>query len=449
MTDDKLPGNQVAGVSTRLEHLSTNRDARSKEKTNSSAVGTLRGHWPLYLMLFLATTLNYLDRQTLSILAPTLQAELHLDNEALGWLFAVFYYAYTLAQFAAGFILDRSNLRWAYLIAVFVWSVVASATALSTGFVSLIAFRLLLGVAESPNWPAAQTIVGRGLPPKERAMGSGIFTSGTSVGALIAPGLILGISSLLGWRWAFAVVGSFGLIWCVAWLAITRRADFGEIWRGTGIHPSASPSTAGWTGLLRRRQFWLAWIVAVTVNPCLYFSVNWLPTYFTQQRGVHPGSELGWVLTAIFIGLDCGYLACGLLIIFLSRRLTSLTGARRITFLFATVLVSLCAVVPLISSLPVTIVALVAVNAGLGIWIATYLTMAQEVDPSRISTTTGLLSGCGSLIGALAMWAVGRITKISGSFTVPMIAVTVVVLIAAIAGSMVQPADSLGEPEQG
>jgi cyanate permease len=178
------------------------------------------------------------------------------------------------------------------------------------------------------------------------------------------------------------------------------------------------------------------------VNPCLYFSVNWLPVYLTQQRGVHPGADLGWILTAIFIGLDCGYLACGGLILLLSRGGVTLQTARRITFLIATGLVSLSAIVPLIGTLSLVIWALVLINAGIGIWIATYLTMAQEVDPARISTTAGLLSGCGSLLGALAMWAVGRITKSSGSFAIPMMAVALATVLAAIVGVMVGPSNS-------
>jgi len=113
--------------------------------------------WRLCLLLFLATTLNYLDRQTMSILAPTLQKEMHLDNEALGWLFAVFYYAYMFSQFAVGPLLDRLNLRWAFGAAVLLWSAVSAATGLASGFVSLIVFRLLLGIAEAANWPAAQS----------------------------------------------------------------------------------------------------------------------------------------------------------------------------------------------------------------------------------------------------------------------------------------------------
>ena len=108
--------------------------------------------WQLCIVLFLATTLNYLDRQTMSILAPALQKELHLDNEALGWLFAIFYYAYTFSQMAVGPILDRANLRWAFASAVFLWSLVSMLTGLANGFVALLIFRLSLGVVESANW---------------------------------------------------------------------------------------------------------------------------------------------------------------------------------------------------------------------------------------------------------------------------------------------------------
>src|SRR5450432_3969796 len=121
--------------------------------------------WQICIVLFLATTLNYLDRQTMSILAPSLQKELHLDNEALGSLFAIFYYAYTFSQMAAGPILDRANLRWAFAAAVFLWSMVSVLTGLANGFVSLLIFRLSLGVVESANWPAGMRVVSKLLEP--------------------------------------------------------------------------------------------------------------------------------------------------------------------------------------------------------------------------------------------------------------------------------------------
>src|SRR5438445_6045850 len=197
--------------------------------------------WQLCIVLFLATTLNYLDRQTMSILAPALQKELHLGNEDLGWLFAVFYYAYMFSQMLVGPILDRSNLRWAFAWAVFLWSVVSVLTGLANGFVALLIFRLSLGVVESANWPAGMRVVARLLEPRERALGNGIFTSGTSVGALIAPGLILGIASAWGWRWAFVLVGSVGVAWMAVWLLATRGKELEPIWR----EPPAQRSERG------------------------------------------------------------------------------------------------------------------------------------------------------------------------------------------------------------
>jgi ACS family hexuronate transporter-like MFS transporter len=117
--------------------------------------------WQLCVVLFLATTLNYLDRQTLSILAPSMQRDLHLDSQALGRLFAVFYYAYTFSQMAVGPILDRVNLRWAFASAVFLWSVVSALTGLANGFTALLIFRLSLGIVESANWPGGMRVMAR------------------------------------------------------------------------------------------------------------------------------------------------------------------------------------------------------------------------------------------------------------------------------------------------
>src|SRR5882762_1372448 len=202
--------------------------------------------WQLCIVLFLATTLNYLDRQTMSILAPALQKELHLGNADLGWLFAVFYYAYTFSQMAVGPILDRSNLRWAFAWAVFLWSLVSVLTGLANGFIALLIFRLALGVVESANWPAGMRVVARLLEPRERALGNGIFTSGTSVGALVAPGLILGIAAFWGWRWAFVLIGSLGVFWAGGWLLMTRDRELTHVWR-----EPATPEAAGLRGQCR------------------------------------------------------------------------------------------------------------------------------------------------------------------------------------------------------
>src|SRR5690349_1244753 len=225
--------------------------------------------WQLCIVLFLATTLNYLDRQTMSILAPALQKELHLDNEALGWLFAVFYYAYTFSQMAVGPILDRANLRWAFAIAVLLWSLVSVLTGLANGFVALLIFRLSLGVVESANWPAGMRVVSRLLEPRERALGNGIFTSGTSVGALIAPGLILAIAATLGWRWAFVLIGSLGAFWIFGWMLMTRDPKMAPVWRDA-VAPERFGFAGQWQifrGIAKSPRFLPVLAVAVLVNP--------------------------------------------------------------------------------------------------------------------------------------------------------------------------------------
>jgi cyanate permease len=150
---------------------------------------------------------------------------------------------------------------------------------------------------------------------------------------------------------------------------------------------------------------------------------------------VEQGSrEMVWILTAIFIGLDLGYLSCGAGILLLTRLGSGIGRARIAMFSLATVLVALCAAAPWIEDRSALVAALVVVNYGTGIWIAMYLTMAQEVSPAHVSTAAGLLGGSGSAAGALAMWAVGRVTRQTGSFAAPMVAVAAAIALAMAAG---------------
>ena len=313
------------------------------------------------------------------------------------------------------------------------WSASAALTALAGGFGALVFFRLLLGLTESVNWPAAMRIVARVLPPNERSLGNGIFTSGTSIGALIAPALILGVSGWLGWRAAFVVVGAFGVVWFGLWVGLTRSSSLAPVWRPTKSEMAGSAGGA-YREILNSPQFWRVFAVAILVNPCLYFNVNWLPTYIVQQRGIQPGSELGWILTLIYLGLDLGYLFCGAAVLWLTKRSWALPRARTTVFAIATAALACCGLVPLAESTRAAVALLVLANFGAGAWIAMYLTMAQEVSSTHVSTAAGLLGGSGSLAGALAMWAVGRVTNATSSFLIPMVGVTAAAFLAAAAG---------------
>lgn len=373
--------------------------------------------WSLCGLLFLATTLNYLDRQTLSVLAPQLQVELRMDNNQLGLLFSAFYWSYTLGQFAAGLALDRYSLRWLYGGSVLAWSAVSALTGLAPGFAALLAFRMLLGLVESGNWPGALRIVSRVMPEEERALANGVFTSGTSVGALIAPAAILGLAALYGWRWAFAAVGAVGLVWFAVWVPVSGRIAFG-VSTAHGVAPWPV-----WRELLGMRRFWLVFTITSLLNPCLYYFLNWTPSFLAQSYGIREPGMLARILTAVFLGLDLGYLLCGAIVLLLIRRGCSTRAARRAVCAAATVMLFPCLLLAQRPDTTVMIACLILCNFACGMWIAIYLTFAQEVSAVHVATTAGLLGGSGSLFGALAMTGVGAVTAATGSYAIPFLVV--------------------------
>jgi ACS family D-galactonate transporter-like MFS transporter len=188
--------------------------------------------------------------------------------------------------------------------------------------------------------------------------------------------------------------------------------------------------------LLSTGHFWRVFTVSILVNPCLYFLLNWLPTFLSQQRGV-AADKLQWDLTLMYLGLDLGYLFCGAGVLVLTKMAWPLGPARRAVFWIATLLLSSTALVPYADTLHGTLALLTAANFGAGCWIAMYLTMAQEVSSVHLATAAGLLGGSGSLAGAFAMWAVGYVTQETSSFSGPLFGIALAAIIAALAGNAV------------
>ncbi len=402
--------------------------------------------WSLCIFLLLATTLNYLDRQTVGILAPAIQREMGLDNQALGWLFAGFYYAYTVAQFCVGLLLDRGNVRVIYGLAVAGWSLAAGLTGLAQGFASLFAFRLLLGVMESANWPGAMKMIALRFPPEERAFANGLFTSGTSIGAVIAPSLILAVAAIAGWRSSFGVVGLLGFLWLAAWIPFTRGSSLPDPPVTGGLKDGAR--NRYWSALADR-QFWRVFVVTISVNPALYFFLNWLPTYLSQQLGVSTPAAMAAMLTSAYLALDLGNLSAGAAVYLGLRGGLKLHTARRVVFVAASVIGLAAAAIPAAHGRGVVLALTCCVTYSLGLWVAMYLTLAQEVDLANVSTVAGLLGGSGALAGAVAMWAVGTVTARTGSFAAPLFGVTAAVVIAAAAGWVATSPDTRAGPARG
>lgn len=387
--------------------------------------------WLIVGLLFLATLLNYLDRQTIAVSATVIGKEFELNDADLGFLFFGFLFAYGVAQLFVGTLLDRVRVRAAYALAVLAWSLSGAAAVLAGGFASLFFLRVLLGVCESPNWPLALRVVARTIPPHQRSLATGIFQSGTSVGALVAAPLIIFLTQAYGWRFAFVAVGACGFVWAALWLLLyrpDRDADeaigetAGEATSGAvgaaSEPPAHSPATLG--ELFGSRVFWGLFVAACFLQPLQYFYITWLPRYFEAYAGVSFGRELASRLVIVYLALDLGFLTGGALVILLARKL-GVREARRIVIAFGALLMMSIPLVSRLRDINHITAFLCVATFGLGWFQVNYLTFTSEISVKRASTATGLLGGAGSLAGAAFMLFVGGTVEQSKSFSVAFI----------------------------
>lgn len=388
--------------------------------------------WVVVGLLFLATLLNYLDRQTIAVSATVISKEFALNDADLGKLFFGFLFAYGVAQLFVGTLLDRMSIRVAYALAVLAWSLSGAAAVLAGGFASLFFMRVLLGVCESPNWPLALRVVARTIPPHQRALATGIFQSGTSIGALIAAPLIIFLTQAYGWRFAFVAVGACGFVWAALWMTLYRSTEpAGEIAGGaaatqrapgepdgepaaTYSPPTYSPSTL--KELFGSRVFWGLFIASCFLQPLQYFYITWLPRYFEAYAGVSFGRELASRLVIVYLALDLGFLTGGALVILLARKL-GVRGARKLVIVVGALLMASIPLVSRLSDINHITAFLCVATFGLGWFQVNYLTFTSEVSVKRAATATGLLGGAGSLAGAAFMLLVGGTVEQSKSFS--------------------------------
>ena len=299
--------------------------------------------WWMGGLLFASTVINYIDRQTLSLLAPYLKVEFHWTNSDYANLAIAFRVAYSIGQSAFGRLMDRTGTRRGLTITVIGYSIVSMATSLARGFYSFATFRFLLGAGESANWPAATKAVSEWFPKRERAFATALFDSGSSIGGAIAPFIVLAIYFRWGWRPAFAVPGVLGFIWLLAWRWLyyppeehPRISEY-EL---AMIAADKSEATGGqdarlrlpWRDLLTFPQTWATIIAKSFTDPVFFFITEWFPIYLVAK-----GIELRTGLIAIwipFIAADVGSFLAGWFSGYLVHRGVSLGWARRVPIIY-------------------------------------------------------------------------------------------------------------------
>lgn len=286
-------------------------------------------------LAFLATVINYLDRQTLSVAAPVLREEFHMSNVAYSRVVFAFMLAYTIMNGVSGPLLDRLGTRLGYALCMAWWSAAAILHALATGPWSLGLYRFLLGMGEAGNWPGGVKVVAEWFPVRERALASGIFNSGSAVGAIVAPPLVAWIVLEWGWPQAFVLVGISGFLWLLVWWLVYHTPA--EVQR-----EMAGPRISAWR-LFRTRFVWSFTLSKVFLDPVWYFYIFWFPEYLKRARQFDMASigKYGWIP---FLVAGLGNLLGGWFSAALLRRGVSLTVARKTAVTFFAAL--MCSAIP-------------------------------------------------------------------------------------------------------
>ena len=390
----------------------------------------LRLRWVMIGFAFFATIINYLDRQVLSVVAASadFKTEVPLTEETYGYVTAAFMLAYAVSNGQSGPFIDRVGTRIGYACCMVWWSVAGILHAFARGALSLGCFRLLLGVGEAGNWPAAAKLVSEWFPAKERALASGIFNSGASIGAVLSPIMIVWLVGQWGWRSAFVAMGVLGLGWTLAWWFTYRLPPNAE------AAAKARPVPAG--QLLRTRFVAFFTLSKVFMDPVWYFFVFWFPKYLSE---VHHFSlkEIGWKAWIPYFTAALGNLAAGLLTGWLMRRGMASSVARKAsTSVFA--LLMLSSIPAILTSNSWWSIALVSVTTfGYTGYTANTLAFPADVFPKNAVASIWGLASMGSGFGgmifmALSGWLIeryGYLPVFIGYGIMPLIALAIVLFL--------------------
>lgn len=384
------------------------------------------GHyrWTICALLFFATTVNYVDRQVLGLLAPLLQTKIGWNELQYGYIVTAFQAAYAIGMLGMGRWIDRVGLRLGYAAALGIWSVASMAHGLVRTAFGFGVARFGLGIGESGNFPAAIKTVAEWFPNKERALATGIFNSGSNIGATVAPLLVPWIAVTWGWQWAFVLTGGVGAIWVVFWWAMYRppalhpKVSAAELTYIRSDHDkNAAEVEIPWRRLLPHRQMWAFLLGKFLTDPIWWFLLFWLPKYLATDHHLTI-TGIGLPLVVIYNAATVGSVIGGWLPGIFLRRGWTLNRARKMAMLIC----ALC-VVPIMTVSEVTglwpAVALIslAVSAHQG-WSANLFTLASDLFPEQaVASVVGVGGFGGAVGGMLIATGTGLVLQLTHSYT--------------------------------
>jgi ACS family hexuronate transporter-like MFS transporter len=372
-------------------------------KTPPVAARGLKLRWYICGLLFFATTINYIDRQVLGLLKPIISRELHWTEADFGWIISAFQAAYAIMMPLAGRLVDWIGPKRGYAIAVVFWSLAAMSHSLARSVLQFAMARFALGLGESANFPAALRTVADWFPQQERALATGIFNSGTNIGALVAPLIVPWITVRFGWRPAFLATSVLVVIWLVLWFTGYRHPP------ASVVQVDSKPvARLPYLSLVTERRTWAFLSGKVLTDPVWWFYLFWLPGFLDKNYGLNL-TAMGAPLVAVYLLADVGSVAGGWLSSSLLKRGFTANRARKTAMLVCAVAVTGVMFVPFTQGNLWLAVALIGLAAGAHQgWSANLFTLPSDLFPQEaVGSVVGLGGLGGAISGALVAPMVG------------------------------------------
>jgi ACS family hexuronate transporter-like MFS transporter len=392
----------------------------------TETIGTpkVHGHyrWTICALLFFATTINYLDRAVLGLLAPLLQKEIGWTAIEYGYITTVFQAAYAVGLVVVGRLIDRYGTKIGYAVAIVAWSLSAMGHALAATVIGFGVARMFLGLSEGGNFPAAIKAIAEWFPKKERATATGIFNSGANIGAVVAPAVVPWLTVTYGWQAAFIATGAIGFLWLFLWLPLYDRPEQSKRLKKEELDhilsdPAEPPSEkVRWLYLLKYRQTWAFVIGKFMTDPVWWFYLFWLALFLNNNFGLSL-TQLGLPLIVIYMMTTVGSVGGGWISSALIERGVAIAKSRRIAMLICAVLV-----VPVVFAANITNMWLTVVIIGLAAashqgWSANIFTIASDLFPKKaVGSVVGLGGMAGAVGGMIFMTSTGYIVEATGSY---------------------------------
>ncbi len=378
--------------------------------------------WWVCALLFFATTINYVDRQVLAILAPQLQKEIGWTEIEYGYIVTAFQLSYAVGLLLAGKLIDFLGTKRGYILSIIIWSLAAMSHALARTAVGFGIARLALGIGESGNFPAAIKTIAEWFPRKERALATGIFNSGSNIGAIAAPLLVPVIALNFGWQWAFIITGLLGFIWLFFWIKMVHKPE---------NHPSVNAAeakliktdtdfddekSASLWEIVRTRKVWAIAIGKFMTDPIWWFFLYWLPKFLNTTYGLQL-DKIGVPLITAYLIADVGSIGGGWLSSKFLQMGWSLNAARKTTLLVCALLV-----IPIywVSGMAQLWPAVLLIGLGMAAhtgWSANMYTLATDFFPKKdVGAVVGFIGMSGAVGGMLMASATGHLLEATGSY---------------------------------